>query len=123
MFKTGKIEEAKTIMVESYHVALRMNDFSGRNALEDITAELVRFGQFEEALVCAKSNPDVSSRIRSLGNISTHMAKQGRKDEADILLEDILSEAKCLDSEISKKQHSFKHCSRICKSEKAARCN
>ena len=102
LFKTGKIEEAKTIMIESYHVALRMNDFSGRNALKDITAELVRFGQFEEALVCAKSNPDVSSRIRSLGNISTHMAKQGRKDEADILLEDILAEAKCLDSEISK---------------------
>lgn len=103
LFILDQIEEAKKIMIESYHLALRMKDFSGRYLLGDITAELARFGQFEVALVCAKSNPDDSSRIRSLGNISTEMARQGRKDEAAFLLDDILSEAKLLDSKISKK--------------------
>jgi len=103
LFKLEKIDEAKTTMIESYHTALNISDdFMKGHTLKDIILELAKYGQFDEALVRAKSIPDVSSRIRALGNISAEMAKQGRKDEATILLEEILKEAYRIDSKVSK---------------------
>ena len=104
LFKLEKIDEAKTTMIESYHTALNMSDdFMKNHTLKDIILELAKYGQFDEALVRAKSIPDVSSRIRALGNISTEMVKQGLKDEGEVLLEEILKEAQSIDSKISKK--------------------
>jgi tetratricopeptide (TPR) repeat protein len=104
LFKLEKIDEAKITMIESYHTALNMSDdFMKDHTLKDIILELAKYGQFHEALVRAKSIPDVSSRIGALGNISTEMVKQGLKDDGEVLLEDILKEAQCIDSKISKK--------------------
>lgn len=103
LYKLEKIDEAKTTMFESYQTALNISDDFMKNlTLKDIILELAKYGQFDEALVRAKSIHNDSSRIQSLGNISTEMARQGRKDEAAFLLDDILSEARLLDSEISK---------------------
>jgi tetratricopeptide (TPR) repeat protein len=104
MFKLEKIDEAKTTIIESYQTAINISDDFIKNlTLKDIILELAKHGQFDEALVRAKSILDDSSRIRLIGNISTEMAKQGRKDEAASLLDDSLFEARFLDSKISKK--------------------
>ena len=104
LFKLEKIDEAKITIIESYHTALNMSDdFMKDHTLKDIILELAKYGQFHEALVRAKSIPNVSSRIGALGNISTEMFKQGLNDEGEVLLEDILKEAQCIDSKISKK--------------------
>ena len=81
--KHGKIVEAASFMGQSLECAKGIGSESYKNsALEDISIELVKRGNIEQAIEIAITIFDEVYKYRALENISNKLAKQGKFEQA-----------------------------------------
>jgi tetratricopeptide (TPR) repeat protein len=92
--KRGETEEAESELEEILACALDIKFYSLKDkdsAFKNISSEMVRLGNYEEALKCTLSIQDKEIKYRAFLDIATGLAKQDQYEKADSALNEALS--------------------------------